>query len=115
MDTRWINYRRAVEAFEAKDYRSAIPVLQGLLADRPEAVEVRMLLARSYYHSASLEPAAEQLRVVLDQQPTEAYAHLLLARTLERQSRAEEARPHRKLAAVLTGDDTLAATHEVGR
>ena len=64
-----------------------------------------MLLARSYFHAALLGPAEEQLRAVLDRDPTESYAHLMLARTLERQQRGQEATRHRRIVAALTGDD----------
>lgn len=115
MDLQWMNYRRAVEAFDLADYRTSISLLRRLAEESPSAVEIRLLLARSYYHSAALEPALTELRAVLDIDPTEAYAQLLLARTLERQSRPEEARKHRKLAAALTGDESMLATHQAGR
>ena len=59
----------------------------------------------AYYHAALLKPAEEQLLEVIEREPTEYYAHLMLARTLERLSRAEEAGKHRRIAAALTGDD----------
>jgi hypothetical protein len=54
-----------------------------------------------------LKPAEEQLLEVIEREPTEYYAHLMLARTLERQSRACEATKHRRIAAALTGDDSM--------
>jgi Tfp pilus assembly protein PilF len=75
--------------------------------ETPEDVGTRLLLARAYFHSASLKPAEEHLLVILDRDPTEAYAHLLMARTLERLSRGDEAIKHRRIAAALTGDDSL--------
>ena len=64
----------------------------------------RLLLARAYYHSAQLGKAEAQLRVIVDRDPVEHYAHLLLGRTLERQGRAEEAAPWVRLAAAFGGD-----------
>lgn len=45
------------------------------------------------------------MRRILDIDPVEDYARLMLGRTLERQSRHEEARPHLRLAAAMTGED----------
>ncbi|TDT33325.1 tetratricopeptide repeat protein [Naumannella halotolerans] len=115
MDFRWFNYRRALDAFELKDYRTAARLLEEIVAEHPDAIEPRLLLARSYYHSASLQPAVDQLRVIVEADPTETYARLLLARTLERQSKHEEAAPHRKLVAALTGDDSLLQHHRPGQ
>lgn len=56
--------------------------------------ELRLLLARAYYHSAQLGRAEAVLRPLIEQCPTDAYAHLLLGRTLQRAGRqAEAARP----------------------
>ncbi|MPZ61342.1 MAG: hypothetical protein GEU93_08600 [Propionibacteriales bacterium] len=53
---------------------------------------VRMLLARCYYHSAQLGRTEAAARRLLAEDPTDAYAALLLARTLQRGSRHDEAR-----------------------
>ena len=47
--------------------------------------------------------------VIVDQDPTETYARLLLMRTLERQSRHDEAATQRRLLVVMTGDEDLVA------
>ncbi len=41
---------------------------------------------------------------MLDADPAEDYARLVLGRTLERQGRHEEARPHLRLVAAMTGE-----------
>ncbi len=64
----------------------------------------RLLLARAYYHSAQLRRAEAELRTVLEQDPAEAYAHLLLGRTLQRQSRQTEAAPYLRLASAMRGE-----------
>lgn len=101
---RWV---RAQALFEERAYREAIVLLKELL-DSPEDVghaltEARLLLARSYYHSALLAPAIEAARQVLDLDPHEPYAHLLIGRSLQRQSKPDEAAPHLKLARLLGG------------
>ncbi|WP_370154674.1 tetratricopeptide repeat protein [Streptacidiphilus sp. EB129] len=84
--------------FEAKDYAEAARILRGLVDEVPEQVAPRLLLARSYYHSAQLRRAEEELRAVIEQDPVEHYAHLMLGRTLQRQGRAEEAAPWLRIA-----------------
>jgi hypothetical protein len=97
-------WERACLFFEAKDYAEAARLLAGIVEDVPEQVAPRLLLARAYYHSAQLRRAEEQLREVIARDPVEQYAHLLLGRTLQRQSRAEEARPWLRMAAAFAGD-----------
>lgn len=91
-------WERASLFFEAKDYLSAVGLLQPLVEEFPDQAGTRLLLARAYYHSAQLRRAEAELRRVLEREPTEAYAHLMLGRTLERQSRADEAAPHLRIA-----------------
>ena len=92
-------YRFAEDQFAHRDYLRAARVLEELLeeaAERPDDVghglgEARLLLARAYYHSAQLRRAEATARDLLADHPTDAYAALLLARTLERGSRHHEA------------------------
>ncbi|UPK75124.1 tetratricopeptide repeat protein [Nocardioidaceae bacterium SCSIO 66511] len=111
MDTRTLRYNLAQSYYDSRDYRAAIHELSQIIADDSDNVGVRMLLARSYYHAALLAPAEAQLREVIERDPTESYAHHMLARTLERQSRPDEATKHRRIAAALTGDDDLLRAH----
>ncbi|KOG35136.1 MULTISPECIES: tetratricopeptide repeat protein [Streptomyces] len=95
---------RARLFFEAKEYGTAVRILVGLVAEHPEQTAQRLLLARAYYHSAQLSKAETELRAVLDRDPVEHYARLMLGRTLERQGRSDEAAPHLRLAAAMTGE-----------
>lgn len=104
MDDR-ARYDQATFAFETKDYVRAAELLQTLAQDDPGNGEVRMLLARSHYHAARLGKAESELRAMLERWPSDAYAHLLLARTLQRAGRAEEGAPHLKIAEAM-GLDT---------
>ncbi len=97
-------YRWAVDLFEQKDYYRAAEVLVHVVDRDPAApglAEVRELLARAYYHSAQVGRAAEAAREALTHEPTNGYLALILARSLERQSRLEEADQARRLAAAL--------------
>lgn len=101
--------------FEAKDYRKAAGLLASVVEDFPEQIAPRLLLARAYYHSAQLRRAEEQLRRIIDRDPVEHYAHLLLGRTLQRQGRDEEAATWLRRAHAFSGDpEFLAPPHRTG-
>ncbi|MFK5633331.1 tetratricopeptide repeat protein [Ornithinimicrobium sp. LYQ103] len=91
-------YDRATFAFETRKYVYAAGLLEPLVQGNPGNAEVTLLLARSYYHSARLTRAEELLRAMVERWPSDAYAHLALARTLQRSNRAEEGARHLKLA-----------------
>lgn len=91
-------YDRATFAFETKDYVRAAELLEPLAQAEPHNSEILLLLARSYYHAARLGPAERIARALVERWPSDAYAHLLLARTLQRAGRAEEGAPHLKIA-----------------
>ncbi|MEU9606042.1 tetratricopeptide repeat protein [Streptomyces sp. NPDC048057] len=95
---------RAQLFFDAKEYQTAARILRGLVEEAPGQVAQRLLLARAYYHSAQLGRAEGELRGVLELDPVESYAHLMLGRTLERQGRPEEAAPHLRIAAAMSGE-----------
>lgn len=65
--------------------------------------ELRLLLARAYFQSAQLGRAEATLRRVIEDSPTDSYAHLLLGRTLQRAGRHAEAARPLALAEVLGG------------
>lgn len=98
--TRW---ERAEALFAARDYAAAGRLLAEVVEEVPEQTGPRLLLARAYYHSAQLRRAEEQSRRVVERDPVEPYAHLLLGRTLQRQGRHEEAARWLRLADALGG------------
>ncbi|MFC9914146.1 tetratricopeptide repeat protein [Streptomyces sp. NPDC059862] len=97
-------WERAQLLFEARDYIGAAKLLAAVVEEVPEQTGPRLLLARAYYHSAQLRRAEEQLRKVIERDPVEHYAHLLLGRALERQGRHDEAAPWLRMAAAFTGE-----------
>ncbi|MFD4503608.1 tetratricopeptide repeat protein [Streptomyces sp. NPDC058457] len=97
-------WARAQLFFDAKDYAGAARVLARLVEEAPEQTGPRLLLARSYYHSAQLRRAEAELREIVERDPVEHYARLMLGRTLQRQARHEEAEPHLRIASALAGD-----------
>ncbi|MEU9331375.1 tetratricopeptide repeat protein [Streptomyces canus] len=97
-------WERAQLLFEARDHIEAARLLAAVVEEVPEQTGPRLLLARAYYHSAQLRRAEEQLRQVIDRDPVEHYAHLMLGRTLERQGRSDEAAPWLRMAAAFSGE-----------
>ncbi|KGN31338.1 hypothetical protein N802_04410 [Knoellia sinensis KCTC 19936] len=105
------DYEMARMRFELGEYAAAAPLFAELV-DRSAlepplhgTTELRLYLARSYYHSAQLSRAEEILRAMLVDHADDHYALLLLGRTLQRQSRHDEAKPHLAMAKLLGGYD----------
>lgn len=112
MNTIELTFNLGCMAFDEKDYGTAISRFSSVLDEVPGDRNVREWRARAHYHRAALPKAEEDLRVLLDADPTDEYATLLLARTLERQSRHDEAAGVRRILAALTGDDSHAEGHK---
>lgn len=94
-------YRRAEMFFESGDPTGAARLLEPIIEAEPDNASVRQLLARSYFQSAQLGRAEEQLREMIARDPSDHYAHHVLGRTLERQGRAQEALSHLRIAAAM--------------
>ncbi|MFI1252610.1 tetratricopeptide repeat protein [Streptomyces netropsis] len=108
-------YARAQLFFEARDYTEAARILTPVVEAEPGHLAARLLLARSYYHSAQLKRAEAELRRVLERDPAETYAYLMLGRTLERQNRPADAAPYLRLAAAMNGEAEPAPRRVVHR
>jgi Flp pilus assembly protein TadD len=102
-------YQQARRLFELGEYQTAAEQLSALVdasALEPPlhgTTELRLLLARAYFHSAQLNRAERVVRAVLVDEPDDAYANLVLGRTLQRLGRHAEARPHLAMAELLGG------------
>jgi predicted Zn-dependent protease len=107
MQTTAGRWTRAELFFGAKDYVNAAKLLAEIVAEAPEQIGPRLLLARAYYHSAQLRRAEEELREIIDRDPVEHYAHLMLGRTLQRQGRHDEAAPWLRMAAAFSGQSIV--------
>lgn len=101
-------FLKAQELFGNRAFREAIVELKLVLqADdsagyRGEAIE---LLARANYGAAYLPEAERLAREMIADNPTHSYAHTLLVRSLQRQSKTEEADRAMRLA------DAVGATY----
>ena len=79
----------------------AAKVLEVVLGAEPQNEAALELLARSYFGSAQLGRAEESLTRLVELAPANGWARRALARTLERQSRADEAVAHHRVADAL--------------
>ncbi len=106
-DTPHDRWTRAQRLFDDRAYREAAVLLTELLDDATdvghELTDVRLLLARSLFHSAQLDGTIRVATELLEHDPNEPYAHLLLGRALQRKGRKDEAQPHLRLAELLGG------------
>ncbi|HEX7106457.1 MAG TPA: tetratricopeptide repeat protein [Acidothermaceae bacterium] len=100
-------YERGTLFFEMGRYFEAARELEPIIDAAPEHLAARLLLARAYFHSAQLGRAEAATREVIARAPADAYAHLMLGRTLQRQNRHAEAAGPLQIAAAM--DPTLAA------
>jgi tetratricopeptide (TPR) repeat protein len=94
-------YDRGTLFFEMGSYIEAARELEPIVEAAPEHLAARLLLARAYFHSAQLGRAEAALREVIARAPDDAYAHLMLGRTLQRQNRHAEAAGPLQIAAVM--------------
>ena len=103
MITEYDRYEYARRLFDERRYTQAAKELEGLIehADSYGVGDAPLLLARAYYHSAQLERARTAALALLDKDPSDGYAVLLVARTLERLNRDGEAAAwHRRAEAL---------------
>ena len=79
----------------------AAKVLAAVVEAEPGNEAALELLARAYFGSAQLGRAEETLTRLVELAPANGWARRALARTLERQSRSEEAVAHHRVADAL--------------
>lgn len=94
-------YRWAESLLEQRDPLGALVLLRPLLAEHGHDRSVRTLAARAWYASAQLGRARAALEELVAEHPADAYAHVLLGRTLQRLGRPEEAEPHMRVGGAL--------------
>lgn len=79
----------------------ALRELAPVLDAEPDAPSVQLLAGRAYLQSAQLIRAEEAFLRVLEHNPSDHYARFALGRTLQRQSRLEEARAQLAMAVAM--------------
>lgn len=94
-------YRWAESLLEQRDPLGALVLLRPLLAEHGSDRSVRLLAARAWYASAQLGRARAALEQLVAEHPADAYAHVLLGRTLQRLGRHEQAEPYMRVGGAL--------------
>ena len=97
-------YRTAHDLLGRRAPREALEVLEPALEEEPTNRGLRSLRAWAYLMRAQLQKAHDELRQLVDEDPSDAWSRHALGRSLERQSKYDEALPHLRLAAAMTGD-----------
>lgn len=86
--------RDAEEMLAKRDPLAALKFLEPLLRDHPEHPDVMLTAARAYFKSAQLNRALVLCEKMVDSNPADFYARMLLGRTLQRLGRSDEAKGH---------------------
>ncbi len=89
--------RDAEEMLALKDPLAALQFLAPLLRDHPDHPDVMLTAARAYFKSAQLNKALALAEKMVEANPADFYARMLLGRTLQRMGRADEARGHLRM------------------
>lgn len=97
-------FRVAHDLLVRRAPREALDVLAPALETEPDNAGLRTLRAWAYLMQARLQRAEAELTWLVEAQPDDVWARHALGRSLERQSRLDEALPHLRLAAAMSGD-----------
>lgn len=97
-------YRVAFDMLARRAPEEALDVIEPALAQDPGNTGLRSLRAWAYMIRVQLGKAETELRSLLEETPDDVWSRHALGRVLERQSRLEEALPHLRMAAVMSGD-----------
>lgn len=91
-------YQRGREHLKAGMPAQATVALEKAKRREPGKASIREALGIAYFRIRRFEEAEREFRAMIDLHPVDDYAHLALARCLEKQGRADEALGHYKLA-----------------
>ncbi|MDI2031885.1 tetratricopeptide repeat protein [Saccharopolyspora sp. TS4A08] len=97
-------FRRAEDLLAQRRPLEALKVLEPVVEADPDKPSVQLALGRAYFFSAQLRRAERAFLRVLEFDPSDHYARLVLGRTLQRQGRLTEARAQIRLAATMYPD-----------
>lgn len=97
-------YRTAYDLLAQRSPAEALEVIEPALEQDPRNTGLRSLRAWAFMMRAQLHKAEAELRGLVEDTPDDLWSRHALGRVLERQSRFQEALPHLRLAAVMSGD-----------
>jgi predicted Zn-dependent protease len=97
-------YRTAHDFLARRAPREALEILEPALAEEPGNRGLRSLRAWAYLMRAQLQKAVDELTGLVADDPADSWSRHALGRALERQAKYDDALPHLRLAAAMTGD-----------
>lgn len=97
-------YRVAYDLLSRRAPDEALLVIEPALEENPVNTGLRTLRAWAYFVKVQLGRAEAELRTLVEETPDDVWVRFTLGRTLERQSRYDDALPHLRLAAAMSGD-----------
>lgn len=97
-------HRAAYDLLARRAPVEALGLIEPALAKDESNYGLRLLRAWAFLLRAQLRRAEDELRGLVEENPSDDWVRHALARSLERQSRFADALPHARLAAAMTGD-----------
>jgi predicted Zn-dependent protease len=97
-------YRTAFDLLVRRAPVEALEIVEKALEEDPRNTGLRTLRAWAFMLRVQLKKAEAELRDLVEETPDDVWCRHALGRVLERQSRLQEALPHLKMAAVMSGD-----------
>jgi tetratricopeptide (TPR) repeat protein len=97
----------ATALFDAKDYQSAIPILEEQLAQEPKAPDLNYLMGASLWRAEQAEKALPYLELAIQGHADNLPAAAALGLTLVALNKSAEAIPHLKKALALDDDGSM--------
>ncbi|MEO6866532.1 MAG: tetratricopeptide repeat protein [Gaiellales bacterium] len=94
-------YQQGLEAIAADHADEAIAPLERAKALEPGSGSIREALGKTYLQLGFFDRAIEEFTVIIDNDPTDAYAQFCLGRAHDRAGDAPAARHHYRLATLL--------------
>jgi predicted Zn-dependent protease len=102
-----LEHELATSLFLGKDYRSAIPLAQKLLAHSPDSADLNFIIGDSLWQTQQPDKAIPYLETALRTEPKMLQAHAALGMALALLDRSSEAIPHLQEALSLDDDGSL--------
>jgi Flp pilus assembly protein TadD len=103
-DDSYALYTRGMELLENGDFAAATVPLGKVATREPGKSSVREALGRALFRSRRFAEAATEFEAVVEQYPTNDFAHFCLGRALDLSGRSDDARRHLAIAANLRPD-----------
>jgi Flp pilus assembly protein TadD len=105
-DDAYALFQRGLSLLAERHWAQAAVSLEKAKRLEPDKTSIREALGRAYFRSGRYRPAATEFSAVVEQSPTDDYAHFCLGRSLEKLGDRRAARRHMSLACGMRPDRT---------